>query len=447
VDIYEKTISESLEIPQLLIRFHASDADEIHHAQILYELSSLVFNDTFSLHPFTGELYLISKKNLQLIYEFDIYAYDRHRKYLINNKNIKTKVHVKLIFPEDKISNYLTTIFNEIIEFKQIISSYKIEYFQNLNWNILNIHQPILTIDIDPIISSFEIFILNNSSLNSMNLFIYKNKIYLNNSSFQEYNLHFLICFSNRIKCQYTNYVLTPSIDLNLFKFSFKSIQPIFIQENLPIYSFLTNIQLEYNHLISNQQLIINYILLNNHNQFNLHSKTGILRLGKQLKYSKYILEIQANIYLFNKSSSIKTNIEINICEINKYRPIFSNNTLRELFQLPYQFQAFDFDENKQTNGRIIYRLWNCFNNCPFEINPINGILSLIKKDDFIKKNIYYLQIIAFDLGEPISFETSIDIKINLSSRLIKRDLIYKSIIPEERLEILKFYGIFFRAD
>jgi hypothetical protein len=76
-------------------------------------------------------------------------------------------------------------------------------------------------------------------------------------------------------------------------------------------------------------------------------------------------------------------------------------------------------------------------------MNPNNGILNLRKNDDFIKKNIYYLQIIAFDWGEPIGFETIIDIRINLLSRLVKRDLerrknksILSSLtIPEERFD------------
>ncbi|CAF0982632.1 unnamed protein product, partial [Rotaria sordida] len=428
MDIYEKNFTEPIEVQQSLIRFHAGDADEIQYAHILYELSS-TFNDTFSLHPYTGELYLISNNNLQTTYEFDIYAYDRHRKYIINN-NIKTKARVKLNFQENKIFHQIKTIFNETIQFKQIISIYKILFLKNSNWNFLNNHQPILIIKIFPFISFYEIFLLNNSSLNSIDLFINQNKIYLNKFYYQEYNLQFLICFFNRTKCQYTNYNFNISIDWNLFQFYFKTIQPISIEENLPINSFITYIQLQYNNnnniIISNQQLIINYKLLNYHMQFNLHPKTGVLRLGKYIKYQKYVLDIQADIYLFNKNYSIKTNIEINIYEINKYRPSFDNQTLIELYELPYQFQAFDYDDNKQTNGHITYCLLNCFNNCPFEIHPINGILNLKNQENFIKDQIYHLQIIAFDWGEPISFETKIDIQINLSSKLIEQNFTRK---------------------
>ncbi|CAF1202193.1 unnamed protein product, partial [Adineta steineri] len=422
MDIYEKNFTEPIDISQPLIHFHATDADEIQHAQILYEFSSVSFNNTFSLHPYTGELYLLSKNNLQSIYEFDIYAYDRHRKYFMNN-DIKAKAHVKLIFPAKKILRYVRTIFNEIIEFEQLVSSYKIFFNQKSTWNLVNIHQPILTIDIFPQISSFEIFILNNSSLNSINLFFYQNQIYFKTFSFHQYNLHLLICFFNRTKCQYTNYYLTPSINLTSLQFYFKSIQSIFINENLPIHSYITHIQLQYNNIIPNQQLNIDYKLLNNHNPFYLHRKTGILYLAKSLKYQKYFLEIQADINFLTQYYSLKTNIEINVREINKYRPIFSNNTLIELFQLPYQFQAFDFDQNKETNGRITYHLWNCFEQCSFEINPNNGILKLKTDQYFNKEKIYYLQIIAFDWGEPISLESRIDVRINLSKGLFKRDL------------------------
>ena len=419
MDIYEKTFTEPIESHQSLIRFHASDADEIQHAQILYELS---FNHTFSLHPYTGELYLLSTNNLESIYEFDIYAYDRHRKYFLDS-NIKTKAHVKLIFPLNNISYQLTTISNEIIEFKQIISSYKIRFFKNSNWNLINIHQPVLTIEISPSISSYEIFILNNSSINSIDLFIYENKIYLNNPSFQQYNLHFLICFFNRTKCQYNYYNLIPSIDWNSFEFYFKSIPPIFLEENLPIHSYITHIHLYYNDIIPHQELNIHYKLLNNHIEFNLHPQTGILRLNNYLKYEKYMLEIQADVKILNEYYSIKTNIEINVSEINKYRPRFYNYTSIELFHLPYQFQAFDFDLNKQTNGRITYRILNCFNHCLFQINPNNGILNLRYENLSVKGKIYDLDIIAFDWGEPISFETKIHVRINLLSRLVKKDL------------------------
>ncbi|CAF4669717.1 unnamed protein product, partial [Rotaria sp. Silwood2] len=135
-------------------------------------------------------------------------------------------------------------------------------------------------------------------------------------------------------------------------------------------------------------------------------------------------LDIQANIHLFNRRYSIETTIEIHVREINKYRPMFRNNTPTDLFQLPYQFDAYDYDQNKQTNGRVTYRLWNCFNNCPFYIDPNNGILTLKNKENINENIIYNLQIIAFDWGQPISFQTSLDIHVDLSPRLNKRSLL-----------------------
>ncbi|CAF5130462.1 unnamed protein product, partial [Rotaria magnacalcarata] len=134
-------------------------------------------------------------------------------------------------------------------------------------------------------------------------------------------------------------------------------------------------------------------------------------------------LDIQANINLFNRRYSTETTIEIHVREINKYRPAFRNNTPTDLFQLPYQFEAYDYDQNKETNGRITYRLWNCFDVCPFQIDPNNGTLSLINKDNFDRNIIYDLQIIAFDWGQPISFQNSIDIRIDLISKINKRSL------------------------
>ena len=389
MDIYEQTISDPLELPQLLFHLHASDADEIPHAQILYEFSSSFSNDLFSLHPYTGELYLISRMNLQSNYEFDIDAYDRHRKDSMNNNNIKTRTHVRLRFSRNASDHRVKTILNQTIEFEEITSSYRISFHPN--WNRLNIHQPILTIEIAPMESAFELFILENSSINAMNLFLDQNKIYLNQQAYQEYNLHLLICFSNRTKCQPTKYDLIPRIDLNLYQFRLKTIPTILLDENLPIHSFIANIQLEYNEIDSNDALTINYRLFNNHqDQFHLHSKTGILRLAKPLEYQPYSLDIQADIYLFNQFTSMRTTLKINVREINKHRPVFSNETLTKLVRLPYQFQSYDFDANKQTNGRVTYRLWNCLHYCPFQIHPNTGLLTSRTQEHFLSRRIYH---------------------------------------------------------
>lgn len=417
MDIYEQKFTKSIDNIQTLIRFHASDADEIQHAQILYELVSSL-NETFSLHPLTGELYLLTNENLKSSYEFDIYAYDRYRKRLVDN-NMKTKTHVKLNFNQlNSEENVQTTIFNQTIRFKNLISSYEINIFERKLIYLLNIHQPILTIDIKPEEKNFEIFLLNNSSLNTKNLFINKNEIYLNKYLIEEYNLQLLICFEYFSQCQYTKYRLIPSIDFNSYQFNFTSNKQISIDENLPVDSFITKIQVNYKDFS-----IINYKLLNDEKnfQFYIDSKTGILRLAERLEYRTYSLDIQANIQLFNRKYSIETTIKINVREINKYSPKFRNNTPTEFFQLPYQFEAIDLDLDKQTNGRITYRLWNCEEICPFEIDPNNGTLSLKNK---FEKKIYYLQIIIFDWGQPISLENRMNIRVDLSSKYQKRDLL-----------------------
>ncbi|UJR21665.1 hypothetical protein I4U23_024742 [Adineta vaga] len=411
LDMYSKSFTEPLTVHQSLIHFHASDADEIQHGQILYELSS--FHHVFSLHPLTGELYLISIDNLQSIYEFDIYAYDRHRKYLIDH-DMKTKAHVKLTFPARNISHEIITIFNETIQFKEMVSSYQISVIQTTNWNLMNIHQPIITIEIIPELSTFEIFILKNSSSNSINLFFHQNEIYLNNITFQQYDLHLLLCFFNRTECQYISHQLTPSIQQNISQFYFKSIPSIVLEEDLPIHSYITHIQLQ-----SNEIFPIKYKLLTNQQQFYLEQTTGVLRLALPLKYDRYLVEIQAEINLFTELYFVKTRIEIYTEEINKYPPEFSNHTLNEFVQLPYQFQAYDHDENKETNGRISYRLWNCLNDCPLEIDSNTGLVDFRKEDYFLEQKIYDLQIIAFDWGQPRSLES----RIHFSLEFFHHDL------------------------
>ena len=418
MDIYEQNYTiQSIETSQSLVRFYASDADEIQHAQILYELESS-YNETFSLHPLTGELYLTKTvNNLKSIYEFHVYAYDRYRKTTIIDNNMKTKLFVKLNFQQLNEQTYQTiqTIFNQTIHFKKIISTYNISIYERRFFNFLNIHQPILTIDIQPNENFFEIFLLKNSSFNTMNLFINQQSIYLNKYLIEEYDLQLLICFHQRYQCQYQTYRLMPLMNFHLYQFHFQSIDIIYLDENLPVDSYITRIELIYRQIYEQQNIIINYKLLNDETyyQFYLDSKTGILRLAEHLKYRTYLLDIQAHIHIFNRYYSIETTIQIQVREINKYRPIFHNNTLINLFQLPYQFQAYDNDKNKQTNGRITYRLWNCINySCPFQIDPNNGTLNLRMSTNLLY---YNLQIIAFDWGQPISFQNHIDVHVDLS--------------------------------
>ena len=424
MDVYEENYNQSIEIFQSLLRFHASDADQIQHAQILYELASSL-NETFSLHPFTGELYLISKENLQLNYEFDIYANDRYRKRLADN-NMKTKTHVKLHFNQSKSSKekseLVQTIFNQTIRFQELISSYEIEIFERKSINRLNVHQPILTIETKPPEKSLEIFILHNSSINTKDLFISGKNLYFNKYLLEEYHLQLLICFHNQSQCQYTKHRFLPFLDFNGYEFHFQTIETIILDENLPVDSFITRIQLAEKRLPSQPSLIINYRLIHDERDFRfyLHPKSGILRLAERLEYRIYTLDIQANIQLYNRRYSIDTSIDIHVREINKHRPIFRNNTPIELFQLPYQFQASDLDQNKETNGRITYRLWNCENSCPFQIDPDNGTLS---RKNSVAKKVYHLQVIVFDWGQPRSLESRLDIRVNLSPRLSKREL------------------------
>lgn len=428
MDIYEQNFTHSIDIDQSLIQFHASDADEIQHAQIFYELESSL-NETFSLHPYTGELYLLRKDNLKPKYEFDVYAYDRHRKRLVDT-NMKTKTHVKLNFNQLSSSNNkretIETIQNETIEYNELVTSYEVNITERKSVNQLNIHQPIIVIETKSSLKPIEIFLLKNSSSNTRNLFIHNNNIYLNKYIIEEYNLQLLICFNKRLQCQYTKYRYIPFIDFNFHQFRFKPIENITIDENLPVDSYITQIQIDSIENFNQQILSINYKLLNDDTnyQFYIDSKTGIIRLAERLEYRTYALDIEANINLFNRRYSIGTIIEVNVEEINKYRPIFRNNTPVDLFQLPYQFEAYDYDLNKETNGRITYRLWNCLDICPFYIDPNNGTLSLINKDNYIDHNmIYDLQIIVFDWGKPVSLETTIDIHIDLSYKLNKRSL------------------------
>ena len=429
MDVYEQNFTQSVAIEQSLIRFHASDADEIQHAQILYEVASSL-NETFSLHPFTGELYLSSRENLRSTYEFDVYAYDRYRKRFVDN-TMKTKTHVKLNFQQQdtrtrKALETLTTIGNETIEFQEHVSSYELKINERKSFNLMNIHQPILTVVCNSTTDVVEIFLLNTSSSNSKHLFVYEQHVYLNRYLMEEYNLHLLVCFDHRLQCQSMNYRYLPWMDLNAYQFYFKPIDRIEFDEDLPVDSFIARAQLESKQLY-HPSLTITYRLMNDETnfQFYLHAQTGVLRLAERLQARVYRLEIQANIHLFNRRYSMETTVDIHVREMNKYSPKFYNQTPRELFQLPYQFQAVDFDQNKQSNGRVTYRLGNCSQPCPLQIDPSNGTLMVgHERMSTRREMIYFLQIIAFDWGQPISLESSIDVRVDLTSaRLMRRDL------------------------
>ena len=405
MDVYEQNYTRFSDVEQALVQFHASDADEVQHAQILYELASSL-NETFSLHPFTGQLYLLGKENLQSRYEFDVFAYDRYRQRFVDN-NMKTRTHVKLNFSPETLGKKSTverclTIWNETIDVQTRISSYEIKIFERKRFHLLNIHQPILTVGIQPPVPRiFQIYILSNSSSNARQLFVHQNDIYLNRYSMEEYQLQLLICFQRESECQTISHRYLPWMDLNVSQFHFQASQPIEVEDNFPVDSFLTRLQLDATHL-QQPSLTINYKLLNDekHLQFYLHSQTGILRLAERLQARVYHLDIQANIQLFNRRYSIESTLEIHVREMNKHPPRFAEHTPTEFVQLPYQFQAIDLDQNQQSNGRVTYRLGQCSGTCPFQLDPNNGTLTIRSSEATAPfDQVYDLEIIAFDWG------------------------------------------------
>ena len=422
MDTYEKTFDQPIDMTQALIRFHASDADEIHHGQLMYELGSSAISEIFSLHPFTGDLSLLSNEPLQSDYQFDVYVYDRHRKNLIDDR-MKTKARVQLHFHQRKIRHRRRTIFNQTIEFREEISSYQLNYSQRNSWTLLTVHQPILAIEVNPPIESMEIFILNTSSKNSIDLFTSDNQIYADNVHLQEYHLHLLLCFSNRTKCQSTSYHLIPSIDFSTFRFRFPSIPSLVLSDDLPQHSFIHHFRLQYESIADDEPFLIHYHLLNSSSDFNLDPTTGVLRLGKGFNYRQYQLNVQAEISFLNQIYSLSTTVQIGVQETNKYRPVFHHDTPRDIHHLPHRFEAIDFDENGSTNGRVSYRLWNCSVDCPFQIHPNNGVLSRRRAIEFKRDRIYSLQIVAFDWGELFRLDTTMDVRIDLSTKLTKREL------------------------
>lgn len=424
LDIYSKRFLEPLHAPHALLQLRASDADEIQHAQILYELSPGASSQPLSLHPLTGELYLLSTTHLQSRYELEIYAYDRHRRHAMSN-DLKTKTRVQLHFPEGESRHRLKTITNETIEFEHFVSSYQIVFTSPRSWHLANAHQSILTWDVSPSMDALEVFILSNSSANAADLFMDRNEVYLNTIPSQPFDLHLLFCFFHRAECQYAHHHLAPTINLHAVAFSFASTEPILLEEDSPIHAYVTRVHVQHDAVLSDQQLHIDYKLLTHQDQFYVDRKTGILRLATPLKNQTFLLEVHAEIRSFHEFSSAKATIEIRTQAVNRHPPRFSSDTPSELFQLPYRFRAVDLDGDKESNGRISYRLSNCFADCPFHIDPNSGVLdaSDMGSDDyFIVQKSYEVQVIAFDWGQPRSLESKMNVRIHPAGFLHEQD-------------------------
>ena len=319
MDTFEKDFYSPIDVGQSIIRVHASDADERHHGHLLYELGSSSFNETFALHPLTGELFLLSTRDLQANYELNIHVYDRHRAQLIDDRT-HANMRVRLHFHEKKLVHTARTITDELITFEQVANAYEIIFSSRSNWTRLNLHQPILTIDIRPRHPPVEIVLLGNSSVNALQLVITEQSVYTNDLHLQEYHLCFLLCFSNRTRCQYSQYDLQPSIDLNAYQFRLSSKSPIHVEENLPVHSVVARVQLDYQQLAHDVPFSVHYRLLSNNLMFRLDSRTGVLRLADDLNYEKYLLIVQVDILFFNQTYSLATHVEIHVREVNKHQ-------------------------------------------------------------------------------------------------------------------------------
>ncbi|CAF0954004.1 unnamed protein product [Didymodactylos carnosus] len=423
VDYYRQNITSVslLKDQKSLLKFHASDADEIENAQILYEIDERV--DDLSLHPLTGDLYLLNDKTKKKTYEFSVLAYDRGRK----RDNTNTKTQVKLEFFQEQqqtsgrngtreTARILDT--NETI-FYEVINDVNVSINQYKNWNYLNSHRPLLYVE-GQITKNFELFIIEPSS-HDVEFYIENLNIYVGRPTsrdlivkISDYRLVLLICVQNRSQCQKLVYRLTSLVDPPSLTFLVKD--KIILNEDVPINTYVTKIESNENDdlfkftykLIGDDDLQIS--------KFYIDQTTGVVRTAELLDAEKqqfFQLDIQIDLQLKSKKYSIIKTIEITVQDQNDYRPKFLTTQTNFDFQDTYQFVAVDNDRNKETNGRISYMIRSeNKDDFPFSIDSMNGTLVLISTP---KKENYYFDVVAFDWGQPMSLETVLSVHLHMA--------------------------------
>ncbi|CAF0886510.1 unnamed protein product, partial [Didymodactylos carnosus] len=392
-----------------LLKFHASDADEIENAQILYEISERL--EDLSLHPLTGDLYLLNEKIKKKTYEFSVLAYDRGRKR--DNTNTKTQVKLEFIQQQTWMRNETrenaTILYTNETIFYEAINDLNVSVHQYKNWNYLNSYRPLLYVEGQTVENS-ELFIIEPSS-HDIKFYIENLNIYIDRPTtrdlilkLEDYRLILLLCVQNRNQCQKFFYRLTSFIDPPSLKFLIKD--KIILNENVPINTYVTKIDLTED----NNEFEFKYKLIGEDDlqisKFYIEQTTGVIRTAELLdaeKYQSFQLDIQIDLKLKLKKYSIIKTIEIIIQDQNDHRPKFLTTQTNIKFEDMYQFKAVDDDINKETNGRISYMIRSDGkDNFPFIIDSMNGTLTMIKTP---RKEDYYFDVVVFDWGQPISLE------------------------------------------
>uniref|UniRef100_A0AAR2J7Y9 Cadherin-23 n=1 Tax=Pygocentrus nattereri TaxID=42514 RepID=A0AAR2J7Y9_PYGNA len=220
--------------------------------------------------------------------------------------------------------------------------------------------------------------------------------------------------------------VLVTVLDVNDFRPRFS--KPVFstnVFENEP--SGTSVITLTATDLDEGQNALLTYSLQGpGADAFSLDPDTGLIRSLRLLhSFERFNLTVVATDHgrppLWGTAS-----LQITVIDVNDNRPVFvrpANGTIMHILeeQPPglVVYEVFATDEDEGVNGEVRYsflqtgagnRDWE-----NFHIDALNGVITTAVKLDREKQALYSLIVVAYDLGQPVPYETTQPLQVALS--------------------------------
>uniref|UniRef100_A0A8B9J6P8 Cadherin-23 n=1 Tax=Astyanax mexicanus TaxID=7994 RepID=A0A8B9J6P8_ASTMX len=158
---------------------------------------------------------------------------------------------------------------------------------------------------------------------------------------------------------------------------------------------------------------------------FSLDPDTGLIRSLRLLhSFERFNLTVIATDHgrppLWGTAS-----LQITVIDVNDNRPVFvrpANGTIMHILEQPpglVVYEVFATDEDEGVNGEVRYsflqtgagnRDWE-----NFHIDALTGVITTAVKLDREKQPLYSLIVVAYDLGQPVPYETTQPLQVALS--------------------------------
>ncbi|XP_046394541.1 fat-like cadherin-related tumor suppressor homolog isoform X2 [Ischnura elegans] len=190
----------------------------------------------------------------------------------------------------------------------------------------------------------------------------------------------------------------------------------------------------------------------NDHKKFEIHNKTGIIKVIDHLDYEKakdYVLTIQA-VDGGTPPLSNHATVNISVTDSNDNPPVFTqvsyNARIREDAHVGDKIlQVIANDLDSKNNGKVTYHIERGDRHQQFSINEKTGYISVAGQLDREMTSNYVLEVYAQDLGVP-SLSSSVMVNIEISDANDNPPLFsqsnYTAIVQEDKplgFTILKF--------